>query len=282
MSTNPPVQHLVDTAAQHGLVGLQTLEAHDQFLHARFGLRVQWSHEAGGSVRGVCGAEETTRIAYAPIGLGGKSGVPGDIPFLLPAYFLTELEAVIDMKHGTIMYMALGVKQDMNRLSTGHVSVSIVEFGDGFHAPATFCGSRGVVNKGRIGPNCRPLMLPARLQWGRWRRLLLRFFTSIFLRGWQIFMEVIRFPQLRDARRLQMRREQLEKQTYELQKQEQKMVAIAAATSSMSTPGQLNICTTGRTTATAGMHHGQGQVLGASAGSYRSVLIQRPSMAPTE
>jgi hypothetical protein len=92
-----------------------------------------------------------------------------------------------------------------------------------------------------IGPNCRPHMLPARLQWGRWRRLLLRFFTSTFLRGWQIFMEVVRTPQLREARRLQTRREQLEKQIYDLQQQEQRMVATAAATSSMSTTGQLNI-----------------------------------------
>ena len=60
-------------------------------------------------MRGVCGSEETTQIAYVPIGLGGKSCVlriqvvPGDIPFLLPAYFLSELGAVIDMKHGTII-----------------------------------------------------------------------------------------------------------------------------------------------------------------------------------
>ena len=84
---------LVDTAAQHGLVGMQTMEKHDYLLQERFGLKVQWSHEAGGSIRGVCGAEETTKIVYVPIGLSGKSGVlrvqvvPGDIPFLLPAYF---------------------------------------------------------------------------------------------------------------------------------------------------------------------------------------------------
>ena len=137
---------LVDTAAQHGLVGIQTLQHHDLFLQHRFGLQVQWSHESGGTVRGVCGAEETTKIAYVPIGLGGKSGVlrvqvvPGDIPFLLPAYFLSDLGAVIDMKHATIMYMNLGIKQNMRRLHTGHVSVSIVEFGSGFRVPANFAG----------------------------------------------------------------------------------------------------------------------------------------------
>ena len=135
---------LVDTAAQHGLVGLLTLQAHEQMLEERFGLKIQWSHESGGVVRGVCGAEESTKIAYVPIGLGGKSGVlrvqvvPGDIPFLLPAYFLTDLEAVIDMKHATIMYMKIGVKQEMRRLSTGHVAASVIEFGNGFRVPTNF------------------------------------------------------------------------------------------------------------------------------------------------
>ena len=84
---------LVDTAAQHGLVGMETLQAHDRPLQERFGLKVRWSTEAGGSVRGVCGKEEKTHIVYVPIGLSGKSGVlrcrvvPGDIPFLYYQHF---------------------------------------------------------------------------------------------------------------------------------------------------------------------------------------------------
>ena len=157
---------LVDTAAQHGLVGMKTLEAHDQLLKDKFGLQVQWSHESGGSVRGVCGAEETTKIAYVPIGLGGKSGalrvqvVPGDIPFLLPAYFLTDLEAVIDMKHAMIMYMAIGVKQKMVRLHTGHVAVSIIEFGNGFHVPANFAFSKSRAWSSETVPDWSKTPLP--------------------------------------------------------------------------------------------------------------------------
>ena len=163
---------LVDTAAQHGLVGIQTLEKHDQLLQERFGLKVQWSQEAGGSVRGVCGAEETTKIVYIPIGLSGKSGVlrvqvvPGDIPFLLPAYFLTELGAVIDMKNATIFYTELGVKQLMKRLSTGHVSVSIVEFGDGFHVPANFSGTRSTAWSQKAIPDWSTSNLPNGLSVG--------------------------------------------------------------------------------------------------------------------
>ena len=161
---------LVDTAAQHGLVGIETLEAHDKLLRESFGLQVQWSNENGGTVRGVCGSEETTKIAHVPIGLGGKSGVlrvqvvPGDIPFLLPAYFLTDLEAVIDMKHAVIMYMALGVKQVMHRLNTGHVAVSIVEFGDGFQVPANFAGKRSQAWSVTTLPNWSTVPLPGATQ----------------------------------------------------------------------------------------------------------------------
>lgn len=42
---------LVDTAAQHGLVGSRTLQRHDQYLQDLYGLRVQWSSEDGGLVR---------------------------------------------------------------------------------------------------------------------------------------------------------------------------------------------------------------------------------------
>ena len=92
---------LVDTAAQHGLVGSHTLERHDQYLEREFWLRVQFTHESGGTVQGVCGSEETAKVAYIPSTLGGNSGilrvqvVPGNIPILLPAYFLTDLGAIM-------------------------------------------------------------------------------------------------------------------------------------------------------------------------------------------
>ena len=133
------------------LIGANTLQRHDRLLQDRFGIRVQWTNEHGGSVRGVCGQEETTRICYIPIGLGGKSGVlrvqvvPGDIPMLLPAYLLTDLEAVIDMKNCMIMFLKIGVSLKMTRQSTGHVSIGVCEFGEhGFHVPSdyAFCRSQ--------------------------------------------------------------------------------------------------------------------------------------------
>ena len=126
----------------------KTLQEHDRLLHERFDLQVQWSENLGGVCEEFAGQRESTKIAYVPIGLCGKLGalrvqvVPGEIPFLLPAYFLAELGAVIDMKHGVIFYVDLGVKQTKNRLSTGHVSVSIIEFGDGFYVPVNFSAQR--------------------------------------------------------------------------------------------------------------------------------------------
>ncbi|CAE7724500.1 GIP [Symbiodinium necroappetens] len=101
---------LVDTAAQHGLIGRETLTRHDLYLQHHYQLRVQYSDEKGGTVRGVCGSEEITQVAYIPIGIGGRGGilrvqvVPGWVPCLVPAYFLDQLGAVIDMSSLLIAY----------------------------------------------------------------------------------------------------------------------------------------------------------------------------------
>ena len=135
---------LVDTAAQHGLIGRETLARHDQNLQQHFQLRVQYSDEQGGTVRGVCGSEEVTQVAYIPIGLGARGGilrvqvVPGGVPCLIPAYFLHHLGAVIDVSSLLIAYTHLSVVQNMSRRPSGHVAVSVCEFGQGWYVPATY------------------------------------------------------------------------------------------------------------------------------------------------
>ena len=82
-------------------MGEQTLAEHEALLYERAGLKVEHSGEMGGSVRGVTGAEQHARIAHVPIGIAGTSGVlrcqvvPGSVPFLIPAYLLRQLGAVI-------------------------------------------------------------------------------------------------------------------------------------------------------------------------------------------
>ena len=124
----------MDTAAQHGLIGRETLARHDRYLQQHFHLRVQYSDEKGGTVRGVCGSEEVTEVAYIPIGIQGRGGilrvqvVPGGVPCLIPAYFLDQLGAVIDMSSLLIAYVRLSVVQSMCRRPSGHVAVSLCEF----------------------------------------------------------------------------------------------------------------------------------------------------------
>ena len=152
----------MDTAAQHGLIGKATLERLDQHLMDHFGLRVQYTNEDGGTVRGVCGSEEKTPIAYIPIGLSGCSGllrvqiVPGPVPCLLPAYLLTDMGSIIDMVGLNMFHTNIGVIQRMRRRDTGHVEVSITEFGAGFSMPVSASFGRSQVW------SARPLPTPIR------------------------------------------------------------------------------------------------------------------------
>ena len=130
---------------------------------AHFGLRVQYTNEDGGTVRGVCGSEEKTPIAYIPIGLSGCSGllrvqiVPGPVPCLLPAYLLTDMGSIIDMVGLNMFHTNIGVIQRMHRRDTGHVEVSVTEFGTGFSMPMSASFGRSQVW------SARPLPTPIRI-----------------------------------------------------------------------------------------------------------------------
>ena len=85
-----------------------------------------------------------TKIAYIPIGLGGKAGVlrvqvvPGNVPCLIPAYLLTQIGAVLDMTNLLAIYTRLHTFQYMSRRLSGHVEVSLCEFGNQWTVPATY------------------------------------------------------------------------------------------------------------------------------------------------
>ena len=86
----------MDTAAQNGAAGEETLKDHDDCWRP-YGLRVQFTDEQGGSVVGVTGIPIECRVAYVPIGLGGVDGilrvqvVPSRVPVLVPIPMLTML-----------------------------------------------------------------------------------------------------------------------------------------------------------------------------------------------
>ena len=78
--------------------------------------------------------------------------------------------------------------------------------------------------------------MPRLTSWHRWRRLLLRLYTSLFLQGWQTCMEVVRTPQLRSVRQLIQKREKLEQEALQLHQQELRLIAqVSTASASQST-----------------------------------------------
>ena len=239
---------LVDTAAQHGLCGQDTLMQHNSLLKHKFGLQVQWSAESGGAVRGVCGKGQHTRVAYVPIGLAGCPGllkaqvVPGEVPFLLPAHMLTDLKAVIDMSQFVIVYNELCVSESMVRMNTGHVAVNITDFvKSGFRLPAVLSGSSSIqVWKGKpqaklaefsVGvfmPNAASVLFHL-----RWRRLVLRLLYFAASELWRDSLQCTLHPQDRQARRLAQRRA-LEDRARQLRQRE---LAVRAERPSSSTEG---------------------------------------------
>ncbi|CAE7350344.1 RE1 [Symbiodinium sp. CCMP2592] len=215
---------LVDTAAQHGLIGRETLARHDQYLQQHFQLRVQYSDEQGGTVRGVCGSEEITQVAYIPIGIGGRGGilrvqvVPGGVPCLIPAYFLHVLGAVIDMSSLLIAYTQLSVVQSMSRRQSGHVAVNLCEFGQGWYVPASYDFLKSEIWKVK-GPFLKPSP---------------ELFVSLVDGTWQTFemppsvaTAIMVQPQLRRVRRLAQQREALQRKALALQQREQALLAEA-------------------------------------------------------
>ena len=236
---------LLDTAAQHGLIGEETLHKHDQILQREFQLRVQVTNEDGGVVRGVCGAEQITKIAYIPIGLGSKAGVlkvqvvPGNVPCLLPAYLLTKLGAVIDMCSLLCVYTEANTFQYMKRRLSGHVEVNICEFGKRWCVPETYTFLKSEVWD--QGPLPTPLsdlrvtvvngsgqtLLSPCLR--RWRRFALRLWFSFYNQASSMLEQVLSQPRHRGLRRLAAQREALEQRALRLQQQEAALLAQAGS-----------------------------------------------------
>ena len=84
---------LVDTAAQHGLIGRDTLARHDQFLRERFQLRVQYTQMSREVPFGECVDRKKLLkwhifrfVSGVEVEFFRVQVVPGGVPCLLPAY----------------------------------------------------------------------------------------------------------------------------------------------------------------------------------------------------
>ena len=107
--------------------------------------------------------EEKTPIAYIPVGVAGYSGqlrvqiVPGSVPCLVPAYLLTDLGSVIDMSSMRVYHTHYNCMQYMLQKSSGHVEVSLTEFGQrGFRVPSHVAFGKSQVWGERSSPTSPP------------------------------------------------------------------------------------------------------------------------------
>ena len=133
--TTHGTEGVVDTAAEGGLIGSETLERLEAELK-RFNLKPKWTTKKC-SARGVGGAAEPIGVALLPIGIGGVSGVletsviKGDVPFLLPVSLLQALKASVDFSTGMLHLREPHADVPMRRLPSGHVTVSVTEYPPG-------------------------------------------------------------------------------------------------------------------------------------------------------
>ena len=131
---------IVDTAAQNGLVGHGALVKLESALRSH-GLRISWSEKTG-CARGVGGSAKVVGVAEIPLGLGGINGilettvVQDDVPLLIPVNLLQNVQAKIDLKKCELEMQKFEVKVPMQRMPSGHFSISVLEFAkDGWEAP---------------------------------------------------------------------------------------------------------------------------------------------------
>ena len=124
---------LVDTAAQSGLIGVGALNRLSEILKDH-GLKVRWTPKKG-QARGVGGEARCKGVIEIPMGVGGVCGVleatvvEEDVPLLLPVRLLKELRAVIDFSSDQLFLKKFGAGSMLSTLPSGHVAVSIVDFG---------------------------------------------------------------------------------------------------------------------------------------------------------
>ena len=151
--TTNAVEGIVDTAAESGLIGSQALGRLLLQLQ-KHGLRAKWTSKVA-SAKGVGGAAESLGVIMIPVGIGGVSGileatvVQGDVPFLLPVSLLKALRVVLDFGDYTMCIPGHAKRLSLHELPSGHVTVGVLEFGEG---PFPVHPSAGLPQEFQWGP----------------------------------------------------------------------------------------------------------------------------------
>ncbi len=129
-----PGYGLVDTGAQHGVIGSKSYTALCDCLAER-GLKPRTLPTFAAKAVGVGGATQFLQSAEVPIGIRGVSGVvtmhvvDSELPFLLPMPFLKSLGMNLDAMRDKIVWQKLGNRtSDVVPMSTGHIAIDLMEF----------------------------------------------------------------------------------------------------------------------------------------------------------
>ena len=138
LSTN---HGLIDTGAQHGVIGLEQYERIEYFL-ADHGLKPRLLPTQRGGASGVGGESQFILTAEVPTAIQGICGtvklnvLSEPIPFLLPVSFSEHLGMVLDMPDKSIFWKHIDRKQSYVKMPTGHIAVDCFEFPeDGWKNP---------------------------------------------------------------------------------------------------------------------------------------------------
>ena len=131
LTTNASIG-VVDTAAQGGLIGKQSLQRLSEDLK-QHGLYVQWSNKKA-QARGIGGEAKVCGVVHIPIVVAGICGVieatvvEDEVPFLLSIQFLREVQAVVDISKGELVLGRFGRRSRLRDLPSGHIAVGVLEF----------------------------------------------------------------------------------------------------------------------------------------------------------
>ena len=128
-----PQQALLDTGAQHGVVGKPQYDRIVQYL-AKYGLKPRLLPTRPGGAQGVGGASEFVLTADLPIAIQGNCGtltvnvVAENIPLLLPVSFSKNLGMNLLMPKQMVHWEYLDCHQPYEEQPSGHLAIDIFEF----------------------------------------------------------------------------------------------------------------------------------------------------------
>ena len=124
---------LIDTAAQHGVIGNRSyIELCEQLSRHGFKPRILPTFQA--NAMGVGGSTTSTLTAEVPIAVQGVSGavitnvVDTEMPFLLPMSFCKKPGMILDTIENTATWKFINKVSPVHELPSGHIAIDVMEF----------------------------------------------------------------------------------------------------------------------------------------------------------